>query len=145
MSKATVLRELMKKLNKSFELAVTRELAEYGITLPQLLVLRRITNGPQTIGDISKAINLSYSTVSGIIDRLEREKWVKRVKDMKDRRVVWIQTTEKVEEIRKQVPAFQESYYASMFEELTEEEMDQIIQSLELLTKTIDKKVGEKS
>ncbi|WP_134698783.1 MarR family winged helix-turn-helix transcriptional regulator [Ammoniphilus sp. YIM 78166] len=145
MSKATILRELLKKLNKSFGLAIANELSEYGITLPQLLVLRRISDGPKTIGDISKSISLSYSTVSGIIDRLERENLVKRIRDKDDRRVVWIQKTEKVEEIKRKAPVFQESYYASLFEGLTEEEMDQIIQSLELLTKILEKKVEEKA
>ncbi len=144
-SKATILRELLKKLNKSFGLAIANELSEYGITLPQLLVLRRISDGPKTIGDISKSISLSYSTVSGIIDRLERENLVKRIRDKDDRRVVWIQKTEKVEEIKRKAPVFQESYYASLFEGLTEEEMDQIIQSLELLTKILEKKVEEKA
>ncbi|MEW9668524.1 MarR family winged helix-turn-helix transcriptional regulator [Ammoniphilus sp. 3BR4] len=144
-SKVTILRELLKKLNKSVELAITRELSEYGITLPQLLVLRKIATGPKTIGDISKSISLSYSTVSGIIDRLEREKLVRRIRDEEDRRVVWIQKTEKVEEIKKQAPVFQESYYAYLFEGLTEDEMDQIIQSLELLTMILEKKVEEKS
>lgn len=143
MKKATMIRDLLKKLNKSFESILRKEFEQFGLTYPQLLVLRQIVDEPKTIGHISKTISLSYSTVSGIIDRLERDGWVLRIRDRDDRRVVWIKKTEKIEETKKQI--FRENYYAQLLQELEEEELDRIVHALETLTRQLEKKVEEKS
>lgn len=145
MSKAMIIRDLLKKLNRSFGSLITRDLAEFGITVPQGLVLKQISDAPKTIGQISKSIGLSYSTVSGIIDRLERDGWVMRIRDDADRRVIWIQNTSKVEETKKQIPVFQENYYTELLQGLSEQEMDQIVDSLVKLTRQLEKKEEEKS
>ncbi len=145
MSKAMDIRDLLKKLNRSFGLLITRDLAKFGITVPQGLVLKQISDGRKTIGQISKSIGLSYSTVSGIIDRLERDEWVIRIRDDADRRVIWIEKTNKVEEVKKQIPVFQENYYAELLQDLSEQELDQIVHSLVVLTRQLEKKEEEKS
>lgn len=145
MTKAMVIRDLLKKLNRSFGSLITRDLAEFGITVPQGLVLKQIADGPKTIGHISKSIGLSYSTVSGIIDRLERDGWVTRIRDDADRRVIWIQNTIKVEEVKRQIPVFQENYYTELLQDLSQQELDQIVDSLVKLTRQLEKKEEEKS
>jgi DNA-binding MarR family transcriptional regulator len=73
---------------------VYSELKAVGLTGPQLFILRELFTGePRTIGDLSRAVELSNSTVTGIIDRLERANMVERHRDEKDRRVVWIRPT----------------------------------------------------
>lgn len=145
LNKAVYIKDLLKKLNKLFEHIIYRELAQFGLTAPQIMVLRQICSEPKTIGQISKCVDLSYSTVSGIIDRLERQHFVARVRDTQDRRVVWIKKTDKMEEIKKQVPAFQDHYYTQLFQGLTETEMDHIVNSLQILITQLEKKVEEKS
>lgn len=145
MTKGMVIRDLLKKLNRSFGSLITRDLVEFGITVPQGLVLKQISDGPKTIGQLSQSIGLSYSTISGIIDRLERDGWVMRIRDDADRRVIWIQKTIKVEEIKRQIPVFQENYYTELFRDLSEQELDQIVDSLVKLTRQLEKKEEEKS
>lgn len=139
MGKPTMIRDLLKKLNKTFHINASREMAEIGITVPQWLVLRQIISEPRTIGQISKAIDLSYSTVSGIIDRLEREQFVERTRDEKDRRVIWIQKTDKINEIMEQVPFFSENYYNMLFKGFSDSELDTMIATLEMLIFKLEK------
>ena len=84
-------------------------------------------------------MDLSYSTVSGIIDRLEREELVERERDEQDRRVVWIRTTPKLKEFKNQVPIFSEEFYNEMFRDFSEGELDSIIITLETLIQKIEK------
>ncbi len=144
MNQAVQIRDSLQRLNKLFSMIAIKEFEQVGITSPQIMVLRCILYEPKTIGQISNAVHLSYSTVSGIIDRLEREGFVQRTRDLDDRRVVWINKTEKFEEIKKQVPFFQEEYYAQMFQDLSEEEVNNIVSSLRLLITQLEKKVEEK-
>lgn len=144
MSKAINIRNLLKRLNKLFEMIVSRELAKIGLTNPQIFVLRQIYEEPKTIGQLSNALDLSYSTVSGIVDRLERDGWIERVRDVSDRRMIWIRKTEKIEEIIHSVPVFQESYYTLLLKDLGIEELDQIERSLCLLVRQLEKKAEGK-
>ncbi|MGD8192175.1 MarR family winged helix-turn-helix transcriptional regulator [Brevibacillus ginsengisoli] len=144
MDKSILLGDYLRRLNKVVSCITTREFEQQGITMPQVLVLRTIFHEPKTIGQISSAVQLSYSTVSGIIDRLERDQLVHRTRDEEDRRVVWIHRTDKIEEIKKQVPFFQEELTARLFQDLTEEQIDNIVSALELLIHQLEKKVEEK-
>ncbi|MFM1653920.1 MarR family transcriptional regulator [Brevibacillus sp. B_LB10_24] len=144
MGKAAIIRDLLRNLNKLMGLIVSKELAEFGLTMPQMMVLRCVMNERKTIGQISCEVQLSYSTVSGIIDRLERDNFVQRSRDHEDRRVVWITKTDKFAQIKKQVPLFQEEYYSQMLLGLTDSQLDNTITTLQMLTIQLEKKVEEK-
>jgi DNA-binding MarR family transcriptional regulator len=69
-------------------------LKEYGITGPQLWALRTIyLQGQLSMGELSRRMYLQMSTVSGVVDRLERRGYVERVREAPDRRVVKISLT----------------------------------------------------
>lgn len=70
-------------------------LSNYSITPPQfdaLLLLNE--SGNMTIGELSNKMYLACSTITDLIDRMEKNNLVKRVKDEKDRRLVRIQLLE---------------------------------------------------
>lgn len=139
MNKPVAIRDLLKRLNKTINTIAGRELEQFGLTVPQLMVLRTIKQNSLTIGQISKAVDLSYSTVSGIIDRLEREKLVARTRDEKDRRVVWIHMTDKVKEQFDKLPIFSEAYYHTLFRDFSDDELEQIVRALEILISKLEK------
>ncbi|MGG1661199.1 MarR family winged helix-turn-helix transcriptional regulator [Brevibacillus sp. NRS-1366] len=66
------------------------------ITWQQVLILEHIGESPKTMGEISKAADLSYSTTSGLISRLEQQNLVRRFRDQTDRRIVWVSLTERI-------------------------------------------------
>ncbi|WP_284646416.1 MarR family winged helix-turn-helix transcriptional regulator [Paenibacillus silviterrae] len=93
---------LFKRLNKLRTTMMYAEMKTLGLTGPQMFVLRELFLGqPKTIGDLSKALELSNSTLTGIIDRLERDRLVERKRDEKDRRVIWIYITSLCEQLKK--------------------------------------------
>ncbi|WP_421616963.1 MarR family winged helix-turn-helix transcriptional regulator [Brevibacillus sp. TJ4] len=140
MNKPLYIRDLLKRINKTMVDLFRDELKKYGVTIPQLMVISQIKDEPKTIGQISKAVQLSYSTVSGIIDRLEREKLVERVRDEKDRRVVWIRKTENVAGLLAKVDLISGEWYQRSVDGFTDVELDGIIQSLELLVTKMEEK-----
>ena len=144
LGKAVIIRDLLRKFRKVYQTAFTREVGDHGLTMPQIMVLKQVFEEPKTIGQITKALDLSYSTISGIIDRLEREKFVERVRDEEDRRVIWIRKSPEIEKTIEKIPFFTEEYYQELLEGLTEEELDMIIRSFTLIIGKIEKKVEEK-
>lgn len=144
MEKALIIRDLLRKFRKTYRVAFTCEVGECGLTMPQVMVLKLIFEEPKTIGQIAKALDLSYSTISGIIDRLEREEFVERVRDETDRRVIWIRKTDRIEQTMEKIPIFTDEYYRQMFADLSEDDLDMIIRSLTIIIQKIKKKVEEK-
>ncbi|UFJ39000.1 MarR family transcriptional regulator [Brevibacillus humidisoli] len=142
MDKYVLLKDRLLKLTKKVNSRLYQEFISTGFTVAQILVLKQLGEAPRTIGQISKAVDLSYSTVSGIIDRLEKQGFIERFRDDKDRRVVWIQQTEAAIEKRKNMRVFQEEYYHSLFANLSDDELDKILESLEILMRELDEKVG---
>jgi len=134
---------LLMENNKAFISIVTHELSKCGITVPQAIVLDVIRNTPKTIGEISKEIDLSNSTVSGIVDRLERNGLVERQRDQQDRRVVWVALTKDRAKLD-HYPVIQERYFgelfSNLFRQLSNEELIQLNDSLQILQKLFEMK-----
>lgn len=86
---------------------VTRAVAEqYGLTGSQLVVLRLLSPaGRLSLSDISDGIRAKNSTVTGIVDRMERDGLVVRKRSGDDRRVVHIELTKKGAELAAQAAA----------------------------------------
>jgi DNA-binding MarR family transcriptional regulator len=76
---------------------ITKALAEkHGLTGPQLVVLKMLEPvGKLSLSDLSGRIRAKNSTVTGIIDRMERDGLVTRRRSDADRRVVHIELTAK--------------------------------------------------
>lgn len=72
-----------------------RKLMEsYGITPLQYRALDLINNKTPTMGDLCDLLYLSSSTVTDLVDRLESNNLVRRVRSKEDRRVVILEITE---------------------------------------------------
>lgn len=127
------LAKLLMDLNKTFMGIVTYELSKRNITIPQAIVIDTIKEESKTVGDISKAMDLSYSTVSGIIDRLERDGLVERYRDAVDRRVVWVRLTLKCKELHETDPFMSPDYFREMLKGMSGEEETMTTTSLMIL------------
>ena len=95
------LRRIFKAIhNYSFEIS-----DKFGITGPQLWALKTIAkNESLSLGDLSKRMYLRPSTITGLIDRLEKRGYVVRDRDRRDRRVVKIVLTPKGKGLAKRGP-----------------------------------------
>ena len=71
-----------------------------GLPFLQALILTAIEDGCNQPILISASLGNSSQTVVGLIDRLERDGWIRRVRDMKDRRAVRLVLTPKYDEQR---------------------------------------------
>jgi len=81
-------------------------LARYGVTVPQSGVLRVLARtGALPIGSLAEQLFLKTSTVSGIVDRLERDGYVLRLRgNAGDRRVVHVELTDKGRNLAASLP-----------------------------------------
>ncbi|WP_373498475.1 MarR family winged helix-turn-helix transcriptional regulator [Desulfococcus sp.] len=67
----------------------------YGLTGPQLVILKELgKHGEMSVGEVARAISLSQSTLTGILERLEKRGMIVRRKSEADRRSVRIDLTD---------------------------------------------------
>jgi DNA-binding MarR family transcriptional regulator len=68
-----------------------QEIASGRLTRPQIAVMRAVVEADGiSLKDLSREVGLAHSTVSGIVDRLERRGMVRRRAGVKDRRVTQV-------------------------------------------------------
>jgi DNA-binding MarR family transcriptional regulator len=84
---------------------LTKGLAsQFGLTGPQLTVIKLLeTFDNLSLSTLSERIRAQNSTVTGIIDRMEREALVRRERSTTDRRVVHIKLTDKGQRLAQKI------------------------------------------
>ncbi len=85
---------------------ITKEFARRAnLTGPQLTVIKMLEQiGDLSLTELSEKIRAQNSTVTGIIDRMEREDLVVRERSVEDRRVVHIRLTPKGAQLAREIP-----------------------------------------
>ncbi len=109
-------------------------LVDFGITSPQfsaLLVLREHPN--ITMGELCDKLFLACSTATDLVDRMEKNGFLERKRDTQDRRVIRLSMSEMGKRVISEVVAARRRYVSSILEKLTEEEINQLAQSLNRL------------
>lgn len=115
-------------------------LERYGVTVPQSGVLRVLQRkGPLPIGTLAERLFLKTSTVSGIIDRLERDGLVSRLRgNSGDRRVVHVSLTDKGQELAVRLPATSFDKLRRALDRLTPQEAQGLLATLNRLLDLIE-------
>ncbi|MGE0590462.1 MAG: MarR family winged helix-turn-helix transcriptional regulator [Cyclobacteriaceae bacterium] len=87
----------IRKIVRSINLESKRVQRDFGISIPQLLCLGHINRAEgkvATHSELMKLLSLNSSTVTGIINRLERKNLLKRLPKIGDKRVTYIGITQ---------------------------------------------------
>ncbi|MDX8046604.1 MarR family transcriptional regulator [Gracilibacillus sp. S3-1-1] len=109
-------------------------LHNYPITTPQFIALQHLLErGDLTLGELSKHINLAFSTTTDLVDRMEKIEIVERVRDTKDRRVVRIHLLDKGRKIIHEVLEKRREYLGEVLTNVEVEDMEQLSRLLHLL------------
>ena len=99
-------------------------LSNYTITPPQFVALQwLLEGGDMTIGELSTKMYLACSTTTDLVDRMEKNELVQRVKDPNDRRVVRIHLLDEGERIIAEVVKKRQEYLQGILVNYTPEEI----------------------
>ncbi|MDQ0157348.1 MarR family winged helix-turn-helix transcriptional regulator [Robertmurraya andreesenii] len=99
-------------------------LSNYTITPPQFVALQWLfEEGDMTIGELSNKMYLAFSTTTDLVDRMEKNALVKRVKDPNDRRVVRIHLLAEGERIIDEVIKKRQVYLKEVLRNFSEDEV----------------------
>ncbi len=109
-------------------------LTQFPITPPQFVALQWLNEqGDMTIGELSNKMYLACSTTTDLIDRMEKNELVERVKDLQDRRVVRIHLLDKGKTIIEEVIKKRQEYLHGVLVNFSVEEVEILEKNLDLL------------
>jgi len=145
--------ELMEEISKSMKVIKTlkqvmaaikqnvgQQFKKMNITGPQGMLMGTLAHyGEMKISDLSEKLGLSNSTVSGIIDRLEKQGLVERTRSKEDRRVVYVCVTSEFKRNADEHFCEIEKVFADMMNKATPIELDTILEGLDTLRKVMDR------
>ena len=109
-------------------------LSNYTITPPQFVALQWLhESGDMTIGDLSNKMYLAFSTTTDLVDRMEKNELVQRVRDEQDRRVVRIHLLPEGERIIQEVIEKRQNYLRDLLQEFAVDEAQELLKLLKKL------------
>ena len=130
----------LKRIGHMVKKSMGQHFNEMNLTGPQDMMMGILSHdGEMKISDLSEKIGLSNSTVSGIIDRLEKQGLVERTRSIEDRRVVYVNVSADFQKNCKKNFSKIEKTFEDAINKATAEEIDIILKGLDTLEQLMDK------
>lgn len=131
----------IRKVVRSINLESKKIQKEYGVSIPQVLCLgflRDSENYQATQGEIRKYLNLNSSTVSGIINRLEKKGLIARLPKSGDKRVVKISLTSSGDTLLSTIPSLLHEQLSARLQTLESGKLRELEGGLDTLVSLLD-------
>ena len=123
--------ELVKIMPLMFREFAKREsnvLTSGQISFPQMVALDFVSRKPRvTMTDLAKILHIRTSSTTVLVDRLIKQGMLKRGRDEKDRRLVWVSVTPKGRKVLTQIMREKRQSVKRIFGILAEEERRQYL------------------
>lgn len=143
-----MVKEMCYKLNKSsmlYKRLMSRHLERLNITYSQLMVLRVVNNEPGiTAKEILMQMDTDKATLSGVLSRLERDGYIERIKNDKDKRIQNIYVTGGSERLCQEVVMIENACIEDLIKGIDDEEAEIFLGILDKFIANQIKKIEEK-
>lgn len=132
---AALIKEIYLKLNNN----ISNEFRNTRLTIPQLMVVRILAKHKRLkVSEIGEMMNLTKGTISGIIDRLEKQEIILKIRSKEDKRIVYVELAENGKNLALEMKDTMGDYFDSIFSKCSEEDMKKIFEGLALLKSIVD-------
>jgi DNA-binding MarR family transcriptional regulator len=131
----------IRRIVRSMNLESKKIQKEYGVSIPQVLCLTYLnscSNYQSTHKEIRNYLNLNSSTVTGIIDRLEKKGMVARLPKREDKRNTYIAITSAGAKAIDEMPALLHERLSIKLEKLPNERINELDNALNVLINYFD-------
>jgi DNA-binding MarR family transcriptional regulator len=129
----------LRRISRAIDLHSRVLLQKHGLTAPQLAALKAVGRlQPVTVGKVARAIHLSFATVTGIFNRLEARRLVRRSRDGRDRRSVVVELTGAGDQLLQSAPSLLQERFRQQLVKLQQWEQTQLLASLQRIAAMMD-------
>lgn len=135
----TNISQLVREVSRKMDSILFPITEEYKLTNMKCKVLQEIyKKSTANIGEIGQALGIADGNISNMCKTLEKEGYLKRTRSIEDERIVTVTLTDKGSNAVNNIKSELEKKYKNYSEDLTDEELEQIIFGLVMLNKHLD-------
>lgn len=128
---ADKLNEIIPIVIKEFAKRQANELYKGKITLPQFLILQLLHKEVELkMSRLARFVNVTTAAMTGLVERMVRDKYVVRVNDPKDRRVIRVKLTVKGSDLVKKINEQRRQMIVKTFGQVSENEREAYLKVL---------------
>ncbi|MFH1414220.1 MAG: MarR family transcriptional regulator [Candidatus Omnitrophota bacterium] len=122
---ANQLNEILPTIIKGFAKSQANELYKGKITLPQFLILQILhKEGELKMSRLARFVNVTTAAMTGLVDRMVRDKYVVRMDDPNDRRIIRVKLTVKGSDLVKKINEQRRQMIIKTFGQISEDERE---------------------
>lgn len=138
LNESTKVANLFQEVVILFKQSMSKVFEDSGITAPQGMVLGILSKENMIkITDLSTKLSLPNSTVSGLVDRLEKQGMVVRERSEEDRRVVYVKISPQFKEMHEHFRKNLQLNIENVMNKGTSEDLNEIFNGLNTLKKLL--------
>lgn len=117
--------------------------SQYNITPPQFEALLALDHHENlAMGELCQRLNVASSTITDLVDRMERAELAVRVRDPADRRVIRLQIQPKGREVINNVLTAWRTYLATLLDGMEAQDLEQLMKALGKMDRLLTSKEG---
>lgn len=130
----------LRRVIRAVDLHSRQLVQSHGLTGPQAMVLKEVHNAASTLtaGELARRVSLSQATVTDIVKRLEGRDLLRRERDSKDRRRVYICVTDAGREVVNASPPLLQETFSKRFNSLKDWEQHLLLSSVQRVAELMD-------
>lgn len=119
------------KASASITKMVKKDMASYGVNPTEFMVLELLySKGPQAIQVIGNKVLLASSSITYVIDQLEKKDLVQRKQNKADRRVTLVSLTKQGEKLMDEIFPQHSAVIQKLFENLSDDQLIQLSEDI---------------
>jgi DNA-binding MarR family transcriptional regulator len=131
--------ELRRRVNQVIRDRTLDSWVKLSLTIPQLKSLFYVSqHGKVNISGLASGIRVTPANVTGIVDRLIEQGLLTRMPDPDDRRVLWLEVTNKGKTLVDDLREGRANEMRRILDELTEEELSIVAHGFNLLVRAAE-------
>jgi DNA-binding MarR family transcriptional regulator len=131
--------ELRRRVNRVIRDRTLDSWVKLSLTIPQLKSLFYVSqHGKVNISGLASGIRVTPANVTGIVDRLVEQGLLTRMPDPDDRRVLWLEVTNKGKTLVNDLREGRAKEMRRILDELTEEELSMVAHGFNLLVRAAE-------
>ncbi|MHB0871675.1 MAG: MarR family winged helix-turn-helix transcriptional regulator [Chloroflexota bacterium] len=130
--------DIDKRLHLYLQRSWIPQWAEVDLTMPQLKLLFLVGGGggPMPNSHVARALGMTLSTTTGVVDRLVAQGLIQRLEHPADRRLVLLQATPEGSALLERLLRAGLGYFRQILDRLTTEELRTVSRAFDLLHQT---------
>lgn len=132
------LRQFMRKIQLEWAKQVNSELSK-----SQFLILDKLTTvGPMNVSDLAEAIHITAGAVTGCSDKLIQGGYAERTRDGQDRRIVYLNITEKGTQMMQEIAERRKELMTRIFAGVSDDDVIRLTHLFQQIIENTDQEIS---